>query len=522
MTRAEKVCVQTRRSAFVPLLTLAIALSPFVCESQNEISIVNYSQSDTQARTEKLSSERAKKDQDALNSLSAFRALPPQQRVEIWKRSNNYKYRNDLSYRVSREIQDLSVIEGTDTVPYLAQILRDKHEPYFYRFWAMTILGQMDRYVPEQNFPKGVSYTISVETLNLHGTINWYQPIDGRRIGSDGLTALQWAANNADDSWLKFFARKDLGLLKKELSALPLEEQIRRYRASITKWVLIAGGPTDQLATTLQDLIVEEAPDSIPPILETLKRDNNKTVQKRFAGLLVLIDAYRVRLRKSQLGRSAIEAVHQAYVRRKIKPDCAACQKSAKTWTRLAAQFYDDRVSISASYAHYLNAIYGEKTVNINYVGTIRQEAPVLEITPFMTYLTDKDPYFPSWEFVDPESENSQPFHPGFQEKMARIEEAWREFQSTRSVDPKAGESSSVFGGQRHLLVRFAPFSACGPRASADCTGPIYVDNSRPTPSRFSEQQRRFPKWNRTAFIRKTPRTDTLNLNIYLDSILRI
>ncbi len=92
MTRAEKVCVQTRRSAFVPLLTLAIALSPFVCESQNEISIVNYSQSDTQARTEKLSARRKKTMQleiskriQSVSSATAGRKLEAIQQIQISK-----------------------------------------------------------------------------------------------------------------------------------------------------------------------------------------------------------------------------------------------------------------------------------------------------------------------------------------------------------------------------------------------------------------------------------------------------
>src|SRR5439155_352545 len=82
---------------------------------------------------------------------------------------------------------------------YFAAIVRNRREPYFYRFWAMRILADMDRYVPEENLPKGAEVTLGVDELKLHGAIDPFSQITGQRIGNRGRQTLQWAANEGDD-----------------------------------------------------------------------------------------------------------------------------------------------------------------------------------------------------------------------------------------------------------------------------------------------------------------------------------
>jgi hypothetical protein len=80
-----------------------------------------------------------------------------------------------------------------------------------------------------------------------------------------------------------------------------------------------------------------------------------------------------------------------------------------------------------------LNVLYDESTVDVvvgAYVpGTVR---PAPAFNGFIAFLTDKDPFFPSWEFTYVGPLRTQTFHPRFQAKMARIEEAWKEFKTGR------------------------------------------------------------------------------------------
>src|SRR6267154_5543443 len=103
-----------------------------------------------QRRAHEAQKERQKQREENKEFLNRFRTLPPQERIQIWKDSNNSKHRGTTAYRIADKIQDLLVIEGTDTAPYLAQIIRNRWEPYFYRYWAMKLLVEMERYVSEE------------------------------------------------------------------------------------------------------------------------------------------------------------------------------------------------------------------------------------------------------------------------------------------------------------------------------------------------------------------------------------
>jgi len=60
----------------------------------------------------------------------------------------------------------------------------------------------------------------------------------------------------------------------------------------------------------------------------------------------------------------------------------------------------------------------------------IRQEWAIPAFNAFITFLTDKDPFFPSWEYTYFGPSYSEAFHPKFQAKMARFEDAWKQFKA--------------------------------------------------------------------------------------------
>jgi hypothetical protein len=378
-----------------------------------------------------------KQQQENAEYLNKFRRLPPEERVRIWKESHNYKYRKEISFRTSDKIQNLLVTEGTDTVPFLARILRDRHEPFLYRFSVITILADMDRYVPPENVPKG-AHTLSA-TAGPDPDTNPFLEITGRRIGAEGREALLWTANQADDKWLQFFARNQLGLVEQELRALPLDEQIRRWRNGVCRHV--GGDPESVRTEILREIIVERMPDSLSSLVDALEHDQSSCVRNDVLPLLIRTDLFRMRLRKTEPGRMAIEAVHQALIHGRIKPQCAACQTKDETWTTLTNQFYKDDFGVNlttpgAYYAQMLHALYGEDTVSVVNVGDIiRQEWPKPEFGAFITFLTDKDPFFPSREFNNQGRMYLEAYHPRFQAKMARIEDAWKQFNAARLAD---------------------------------------------------------------------------------------
>lgn len=389
-----------------------------------------------QRRGREAKEERQKQREENKEFLNRFRTLPPRERVQIWKDSNNSKHRKGIAYRIADKIQNLLIVEGTDTAPYLAQIIRNEREPYFNRYWDMKILVDMERYVSEEDLPKGAGDTLGVDELNLHGAINPFTPITGRRIGNQGWDALLWAAKEANDKWFQFFTQYELGFVEAELKALSLSEQIHRWRESVAKTKGTVGNPESFIEDALGRLIVEHAPDSLPGVLDLLNHDEDPQVQRAAIGLIREIDVFRFRLRKTQLGMSAIAAVHQAVEHRDIKLNCPSCETPAATWTEVSAQFFKDDFGLNPGtlgsyYAQMLHTLYGEDTVKIVPVGdVIKQEWAIPEINAFITSLTNKDPFFPSWEYTYCAISYSQAFHPKFRIKMDRIEESWKQFRS--------------------------------------------------------------------------------------------
>jgi len=428
-----------------PLFFMALLLTPACISKWSKTLAAGpaaYPQNRATARqrAQETQAESQKQKDENTQFLERFRTLPPEERVRVWKESNNDKYRQTIAFRVSNRIQNLLIIEGTDTVPYLAAILRNKHEPYFYRFWATRILADMDRFVPPETVPQGAH--LPDAKVGPAPDINPFLAITGRRIGEQGREALLWAANEAEDQWLRFFARYDLGLVKEELASLPLDEQIRRWSDSVVRTARTVGQPENFEQETLAGLIVERAPECLPALIELLNSDKSGQVRSSVVGLIQAIDTYRFRLRKTELGRSAIDAVHKALLSGHVHLECPKCGTPADAWAQLSARFFKDDFGLypatnTAYYAQMLHALYGEDTVRVVTVGDFKQEWAIPEFIAFITFLTDKDTFFPSWEYTYMVPVYSQAFHQKFHAKMARIEDAWKQFKADRLAASK-------------------------------------------------------------------------------------
>src|ERR1700721_2333353 len=245
---------------------------------------------------------------DDMDFLSQFRRLPPGERMTVWKESNNRKYEKTIAFRVADKIQDTLIAEGTDVVPYLSKVIRNEQERYLYRYLALRILADMDRYVAERDFPPGVKATVVVSELRIRGAINPFLEINGRGIGSQGADALRWAANDKGDKHLQFYAKYETGLVEQELSALSLDVQVRRWEENACK-NRIGGQPEDAVASTLLKLLVERMPESLDAVVERVTNGESSCVRRGAIEALRLTDLFRMRLRASETGRAAIEAV---------------------------------------------------------------------------------------------------------------------------------------------------------------------------------------------------------------------
>jgi hypothetical protein len=162
--------------------------------------------------------------------LRSYLALPPGQRIKLWRRPQGIASRGLAQHGMN----DALIACGMDTVPYLADLVRGGG--VIDRIHALELLCDMDRFVPVPELPlPEVGGTIYVKALRLDGRLNPFMGVDGRRIGNVGFAVVQWAAEQTRDKDLRFHARKSSGLLDEDLRRLSLDEQMRQWRGAMAK-----------------------------------------------------------------------------------------------------------------------------------------------------------------------------------------------------------------------------------------------------------------------------------------------
>ena len=364
--------------------------------------------------------------------LGRFLQLAPEERVRIWGE------RKDITGRGLAQIamDDALIALGTDAAPYLCQILRNGNPSH--RIYAAKLLCDMDRFVALRELPlPDIADSVYVESVSLGGRLNQFMPIDGRRIGKDASDAVKLAAEQTRDMNLGFHARLYSGRLKQDLERLPLDEQLRRWRRDVitTKGVLSFDARAAHSAHELRTILIEEAPDSVEPLIDLLKNESNGYVLEEGVAVLGLIDSFRMRLRATVVGKKAIETIHSVLMKGGLKPVYTTPEKRESLWKELSARIFKDEIPLDNSsdwaiFAMALEKFHGVKVTSRYYtVQMVIKAAP--EIRRFLTFLTDVDPYFPSWEytFSGPLAAD-QVLHPRFKEKVARYYEQWLRFTS--------------------------------------------------------------------------------------------
>lgn len=363
--------------------------------------------------------------------LANYLLLPPRERVRVWKEGRNAGGIKQSS------MDDALIARGVDAVPYLAEVVRRGDS--YHRVYALKILCDMDRFMPADELPlPELAGSIYVKALNLKGRLDPFMVVDGRRIGREGYEAVKWAAEQTENNDLRLHAREFSGLFEQELRQLSLEELVTRWRQSVVKSKGILGADIDaynRLRST-EAILIEEAPESIPPLLALLDNDSDAYVREEAVTVLAMIDTYRMRLRSKLVGREAIESIHRALERGNLKPVFTAREAREKAWRELSARFFNDEVEIHhgswwAVIALAFEKFYGVKaTEQYNTTPEIHLIEAAPEMRQFVAYLTEVDPFFPSWEYtyVGPAADGT--LHARFREKVARYYEHWKRFKA--------------------------------------------------------------------------------------------
>ena len=302
----------------------------------------------------------------------------------------------------------------------------------------------MDRFVPLEELPFPEWGTnIYIRHIGTGGNLNPLMQVDGRRIGKDGLEVVKWAAEQTEDKDLRFHARLESGLLEEDLRKLPLNEQVKQWRDAVakSKGILGIAGDTDlyNLAYYLRAVLIENAPISIPPLIELLDHETDGYVREEMLTLFILIDSDRMRLRATEAGRQAIEAVRRALERGRMKPVYTTREEREKYWQWFSAKVLGDDIDTShhsrwSVIALALQKFYGVKaTVQSYTTPTIHVIQASPEMRQFVTYLTKVDPFFPSWEYTYATGDD-ETLHPRFTQKIERFYEQWKKFKAQQQV----------------------------------------------------------------------------------------
>lgn len=364
--------------------------------------------------------------------VTNFLSLPPEERVKLWKEGKDITGRG----LIPRRMDDALIARGVDAVHYLAEVVR-KGDSY-HRAYALKILCDMDRFVPLQELPvPEVGDSIYVKALKLGGRLNPFMAVDGRRIGIEGYGVVKWAAEQIKEKDLRFHARQYSGLLERDLRQLSLDEQIKQWKEAVIKSKGVLGVDIDayNLSYLLKAILIEKAPESIPPLIGILENDSNGYVREEALTVIAVIDTFHMRLRATEVGEKAIETIHRAVERGGLKPVHTTREELESLWKQVSAEVFNDEVAIHngshwSVIAMALEKFYGvHATKRYNSTPEIVLIEAIPEMRRFVTYLTKVDPFFPSWEYTFLGG-SEEVMHPRFKQKVARYYEQWKKFKA--------------------------------------------------------------------------------------------
>lgn len=422
------MCNQRKRISYLAWLVLIVPLCAAAVHAQTTAqTIPSLMEEDCSQLANTLSSSSAHA--EGIRFITCFARQSPAERIKLWQQGTN-------SITANTEMEELLIGQGTDTALLLARFVQDKE--FKRRLHALKLLCDMDRFVSTEQLPSPLDV---FQNKQVNGMLNAFMLVDGRRIGSEAFGIVKWAAEQNEDADLRFYARKYSGLLDKDLVNLSLPEALKQWREAVIECQGRegSGSRASSMMYHLEKILIARAPESLPALTDMLEHDSNSYTREQAIGVIEAIDNRRVRLRGIEQGRRAIEAVRLAIARGELKPTYVKKQWRTYLWENLEAQFMRDywfvhdeqNQGISQAwdfYANSLDEIFKTGTT----IFPVKQPDMRPTIRQFVTYLTELDPYYPSWEYIDFGPPWDGLCHPRFQQKMMRYDEAWKRFTAAQ------------------------------------------------------------------------------------------
>ena len=371
--------------------------------------------------------ERYFKNPSAANErefFDLFVSLPAQDRVNLFIGDEK---RNVLTHS---RLRDVVLINQLDTIPFLAEIVRnDKTKG---RIIAVQLLCDMDKFVALRNLPIKLraSYLFDFSRSNFEeqlqngGQLNQFMSVDGRRIDSGARDCVYWAAEQRQDPELRFWAREGSGLLLTDLRSETRSELVSKWTDAVKK-----RGSFERLkmnaaySRSIGRILMEDPPATVLLMTDILNQNSDKEVRSEAFIFLQNIDQSGIRLRSSELGRSAIKAMHGALLNKRLSSEFEMPNAAVTIWNQFTRQAFDDSYDLAVTGTILLVALafdqfFGERVI-------VRSESRI-DVVPqmhkFIAYLTYTDPTFPSWQFhtygVDG---RDSILHPRFRQKITQF-----------------------------------------------------------------------------------------------------
>jgi hypothetical protein len=410
------------RQLIVPILWLVFSFPNFVLGQETGRPNV-FQQVD-------LDAKRQREQED----LRRFAALPPKERVEALMKLWDTVGERD-------ETNDVIRSSGAAVVPFLIKEIKASHPKTYRRLNLILFLCHIDRFekCTAENLDCISALTVVDADKKRLGAVSPYRIVDGRIIGKEGLHMVRWAATQKDDDVLQTFALIESGFLEAEARALPMAELVGRWKKAIHDnhrfW--FPDFYADRIYFQLSKVIRDRPDEALPYLVKLVNPETNEALLHQTLKLILWIDSTSMRLRGTEVGRSAISAMDRLFAQGILLKDVIEAESHQREKELILSRFKSDENFPIFQILQGLESVYGLsffKTVNS--YRSVEFLNPV-EVQEFLAFLTKVDPYFPGWEFPGV-NEYNQSLHPNFRKKLARFYEDWNSFQAERQKNRPA------------------------------------------------------------------------------------
>lgn len=354
--------------------------------------------------------------------LQYFKSLPPGERVRTWLHATDLSKSSTVQRRTLAGQELLLLAQGTDTVKQLTDVVLNESDSSSNRIKAAALLCRMDRFVPSDDFVVRDAIPLEREVgLSVSGDVSPFLVVNGRRIGQPAVNTLHALAMSQNHGAVQTAVKYYCGDFKNEIRGYATRELVGRWSRSVAElkspyfayeWSVEGG-----MSLLLRDEIVERGQAAIPLLTSLLSHATNGAIREEIVLTSELIDRNSVRLRKSEDGRLAIEAIFGALKTGNLKPVFNTAESRKRKQAELYAQFFDDRIAIGngSNWKLILDSIH-----------QVCGESIPMDLFPtFLKTLTEVDATFPSWEFTSTGTQLDV-LHPLFLKKVNRYCAQWK------------------------------------------------------------------------------------------------